>query len=180
MAKAVWNGEVIAESDDIVMVEANPYFPIGSVKDGVLTKSDRPRTFCHWKGFADYYDVTVGEAANEGAAWYYDEPYEQATEIKDRVAFWNGVEIEGAPEDKGKFEPEPSRLGDLTGWPALCWLLRHPEKTEFTASEVEEITKIPAANLPAEFQVFDVQRYATRYQWSLEGEGAGLLLKKAV
>ena len=90
------------------------------------------------------------------------------------------MKSKGAPEDKGKFEPEPSQLGDLTGWPALCWLLRHPGKTEFTASEVEEITKIPAADLPTEFQVFDVQRYAARYEWSLEGEGAGLLLKKAV
>ena len=62
MAKAVWNGEVIAESDDIVMVEANPYFPIGSVKDGVLTKSEAPRTFCHWKGFADYYGRNGGRS----------------------------------------------------------------------------------------------------------------------
>ena len=84
----------------------------------------------------------------------------------------------GRRRTRASFEPEPSRLGGLTGWPALCWLLRHPEKPEFTASEVEEITKIPAADLPAAFRVFDVQRYATRYEWSLEGEGPGLLLKQ--
>ena len=92
MIKAIWNGETIAESDRTVVVEGNHYFPLDSVKPGVLTPSART-SVCPWKGTAEYYSVKVGESENRDAAWYYAEPKPAAAEIAGRVAFWKGVEV---------------------------------------------------------------------------------------
>ena len=90
--KAVWNGAVIAESDDTVVVEGNHYFPIGSVRADVLRPSDH-HTVCGWKGTASYYTIAIGDAENRDAAWYYPEPKDAAKEIAGRVAFWRGVQV---------------------------------------------------------------------------------------
>lgn len=90
--KAIWNGEVIAESDDTVVVEGNHYFPADSLRSELVTPSDAT-SFCPWKGEASYYDLEVGGKSNPGAIWYYPDPKPAATEIKDRVAFWRGVEV---------------------------------------------------------------------------------------
>ena len=93
MSKATWNGEVIAQSDDIVIVEGNLYFPVGAVSPGLLRPSQTVTT-CHWKGSCNYYDLVVGGRVNADAVWYYPEPKDAAKQIKGRVAFWKGVEIE--------------------------------------------------------------------------------------
>jgi uncharacterized protein (DUF427 family) len=93
MPKAVWNGTVIAESDDTVMVEGNHYFPAASV-DAALIADSSASSICHWKGTASYYDVVVGGQTNAGAAWYYPDPKPEAAQVKDRVAFWKGVKVE--------------------------------------------------------------------------------------
>jgi uncharacterized protein (DUF427 family) len=90
--KAIWNGKVIAESDDIVTVEGNAYFPAGSVTEGVLQPSATHST-CPWKGVASYYSLLVEGQLNKDAAWYYPEPKPAAAEIKGRVAFWKGVAV---------------------------------------------------------------------------------------
>lgn len=90
--KAIWNGEVIAESNDTVVVEGNHYFPIGSVKARYLEDSDTT-TICPWKGTANYYTLTVEGEKNTDAAWYYAEPKPAAAQIRDRVAFWRGVKV---------------------------------------------------------------------------------------
>ncbi len=95
MTKARWNGEVIAESDDIVYVEGNAYFPRESLKEGLFEESTH-QTICPWKGRASYLDVVVDGKRNENAAWYYPNPSVLARKIKDRVAFWKGVEVEDA------------------------------------------------------------------------------------
>lgn len=92
MATASWNGEVIATSDDTVVVENNHYFPVDSIKDGVLS-STATTSVCPWKGTASYYSVTAGGKTNTDAAWYYPAPKDAAKEIKDRVAFWKGVQV---------------------------------------------------------------------------------------
>ena len=92
MATASWNGTVIAESDDIVVVEGNHYFPREAVKDDVLVESSHT-SVCPWKGTASYYSLQVDGQTNRDAAWYYPEPKEAAAEIRDRVAFWKGVEV---------------------------------------------------------------------------------------
>lgn len=92
MAKARWNGQVVAESDDIVLVEGNRYFPAESlVKEHFLPSQHH--TTCGWKGEASYYHVTVDGKKNENAAWYYPEPKEAAEHVRGRVAFWKGVEV---------------------------------------------------------------------------------------
>jgi len=93
MARATWNGGRLAESDKTVVVEGNHYFPKEAVKQALLRPSDR-HTTCAWKGEASYYDVVVDGKVNEAAAWYYPEPKPAAAEIKDRIAFWKGVEVE--------------------------------------------------------------------------------------
>ncbi|MCA8979795.1 MAG: DUF427 domain-containing protein [Planctomycetes bacterium] len=90
--KAIWNGAVIAESDDTVVVEGNHYFPRDAVKDEFLEKSSTT-TVCGWKGTASYYTLRVEGATNRDAAWYYPEPKSAAAEIRGRVAFWKGVEV---------------------------------------------------------------------------------------
>jgi uncharacterized protein (DUF427 family) len=90
--KAVWNGKTIAESNDIVTVENNCYFPIESVKNEYLEKSNT-HTTCPWKGVASYYSLVVDGKENHDAAWCYPDPSEQATIIKGRIAFWKGVQI---------------------------------------------------------------------------------------
>lgn len=90
--KAIWNDEIIAESDNTVVVEGNHYFPVESVKKEYLVDSDT-HTVCPWKGKASYYTLSVDGNTNADAAWYYPEPSELARGIKDHVAFWKGVEI---------------------------------------------------------------------------------------
>jgi len=90
--KAVWNGEVIAESDDTIVVEGNHYFPLSAVNESLLKPGDKT-TFCPWKGTANYYTLSVGEDDNVDAAWYYAEPKSAAKQIAGRVAFWRGVEV---------------------------------------------------------------------------------------
>jgi uncharacterized protein (DUF427 family) len=92
MTTASWNGTVIAESDDIVMVEGNAYFPRGALRDDVLRHSDT-HTICPWKGTASYYSLEVGGRINADAVWYYPAPKPAAAEIAGRVAFWKGVEV---------------------------------------------------------------------------------------
>jgi len=85
---------VLAESDETVMVEGKHYFPVGSINDSYFEKSDA-QTVCHWKGVASYYDVTVDGETNRSAAWYYPDPSDAASQIKDYVAFWRGVDVKG-------------------------------------------------------------------------------------
>jgi len=92
MAKAVWNSTVLAESDDTVVVEGNHYFPPDSVRREYFTES-ATSSVCPWKGTASYYSVAVDGEENADAAWYYPQPKDAAAEIKDHVAFWNGVEV---------------------------------------------------------------------------------------
>ncbi|RBY78919.1 hypothetical protein DQ238_11050 [Geodermatophilus sp. TF02-6] len=92
MATARWNGTVVAESDDIVTVEGNAYFPREAVRDDVLRPSET-HTVCPWKGTASYYTLQVDGQTNPDAAWYYPEPKDAAREIAGRVAFWRGVEV---------------------------------------------------------------------------------------
>jgi uncharacterized protein (DUF427 family) len=91
--KAIWNGEVIAESSDTVVVEGNHYFPADSVKSEFLRPSST-HTTCPWKGLASYHSLEVGGQTNPDAAWYYPEPKDAAKQIKGRIAFWKGVKVE--------------------------------------------------------------------------------------
>ncbi len=93
MARAVWNGNVIAESDETVVVEGNHYFPPDSLDESLLHPSDS-NTRCPWKGMASYYNVVVDGQVNRDAAWVYRDPSAAAAEIKDHVAFWRGVTVE--------------------------------------------------------------------------------------
>ncbi len=92
MATARWNGEIIAESDETTIVEGNHYFPVDSVRMEYLRDSDT-HTICPWKGTASYYTLDVNGDKNEDAAWYYPTPKPKAMQVKDRVAFWRGVDV---------------------------------------------------------------------------------------
>ena len=93
MPKAIWNDEIIAESDDTVVVEGNHYFPAEALRRDVIDDSAR-HTVCPWKGTASYYDLVVDGERNPGAAWYYPDPTPEAAMVADRVAFWRGVTVE--------------------------------------------------------------------------------------
>jgi uncharacterized protein (DUF427 family) len=93
MAKALWNGKTLAESDNIEVVEGNLYFPADSIDCTLFKKSDTT-SVCPWKGTASYYTLVVDGKENADAAWYYPTPKDAAKQIKDRVAFWKGVEVQ--------------------------------------------------------------------------------------
>ena len=93
MKKAIWNGTVLAESDQTVLVEGNHYFPPDAVNWQYL-QENRHHTSCFWKGTAGYYDVIVDGKTLNNAAWFYPEPSRAAGHIKDHVAFWKGVRVQ--------------------------------------------------------------------------------------
>jgi len=93
MPKAIWNGQVIAESDKTEVVDGNHYFPAESISQEFF-RDNTHTTVCGWKGTANYYDLVVDGSVNEQAAWYYAEPFEAAQNIKGSVAFWKGVEVQ--------------------------------------------------------------------------------------
>lgn len=92
MPKAIWNGAVLAQSDDTVVVEGNHYFPATAISCEYFQPSEK-HTVCPWKGTASYYNVVVGEKENRDAAWFYPEPKDAAKQIAGRVAFWKGVQV---------------------------------------------------------------------------------------
>ena len=98
MVKAIWEGAVIAESDETVVIEGNHYFPPISVKEDFLKESDH-KTVCHWKGECNYFDVVVGEKENPNAAFTYKKPIASSIDLvgkdySDYVSFWHGVEVQ--------------------------------------------------------------------------------------
>jgi len=93
--RAIFSGTVIAESHDTVVVEGNHYFPPSSVNTEYLSAPTGHSTHCPWKGDASHHDVVVGDQSASNAAWFYAEPFEKATSIKDHVAFYPVVTIIG-------------------------------------------------------------------------------------
>jgi uncharacterized protein (DUF427 family) len=91
--KAIWNGTVIAESDDTIVVEGNHYFPPTSVHEELFTPS-ATKTVCPWKGTASYANIVANDATNADAVWFYPEPKEAAENIAGYYAFWKGVTVE--------------------------------------------------------------------------------------
>lgn len=90
--KAVWNGTVVAQSDETKVVEGNHYFPPDAIAREFFEPSET-HTVCPWKGTASYYTLRAGGQTNPDAAWYYPEPKDAAKEITGYVAFWKGVEV---------------------------------------------------------------------------------------
>ena len=92
MPKAIWNGAVVAESDDTIVVEGNHYFPLDSINREFFVDS-ASHTTCPWKGAASYYTLVVDGKRNDDSAWYYRTPKPGAEAVRDRVAFWRGVRV---------------------------------------------------------------------------------------
>ena len=90
--KAIWNGAVLAQSDDTVVVDGNHYFPADAIDTSRFEDSET-HTTCSWKGLASYKTVVVDGERNADAAWFYPEPSEEAAMVTDRIAFWRGVEV---------------------------------------------------------------------------------------
>lgn len=93
MARAIWNGVVLAESDRYEIVEGNVYFPPETINKRYFHPSTA-HTTCPWKGLASYYSIEVDGKVNKDAAWYYPEPKPAARNIQNYVAFWRGVKVE--------------------------------------------------------------------------------------
>ena len=98
MSKAVWNGVVLAESDETIVLEGNHYFPVETLNTEFFTDSTK-RSTCPWKGVALYYTVRAGDDELPHAAWYYPHPSPAAEAIRDRVAFDSRVQVREAPAD---------------------------------------------------------------------------------
>ena len=92
MPKAIWNNQILANSNNTVIIEGNHYFPQTAIEPRFFRASDT-ETVCGWKGTANYYHIQVGDKTNADAAWYYAAPKPDAENIRDHVAFWKGVEV---------------------------------------------------------------------------------------
>lgn len=90
--KAIWNNEIIAQSDETIVVENNHYFPANSLNKAFFTESNT-HTTCPWKGVASYFNLRVNGSENKDAAWYYPETKYAAKNIEGYVAFWKGVQV---------------------------------------------------------------------------------------
>ncbi len=90
--KASWNGVVIAQSDDTVLVDGNHYFPLDALDRQYVTFSNH-KTMCAWKGEAQYMSLIVDGNLLPDAAWTYADPTPEAESVRNRVAFWKGVEV---------------------------------------------------------------------------------------
>lgn len=90
--KAIWNDQVLAESNETIVIEGNHYFPENSINKEFFTPSNT-NTVCGWKGTASYYTLDVEGEQNEDAAWYYPDPKYAAQQIKNYIAFWKGVSV---------------------------------------------------------------------------------------
>jgi thioredoxin len=138
MVRAHWNGAVIAESDDTVVIDGNHYFPAGSVNEEYLVTSDTT-TVCPWKGRASYYSVEVEGKLKRDAAWYYASPSSAASSIAGRVAFWRGVKI----EDEGTAGRRRSlfdRFRRETSVAAAAAIAEHPD-------DANHVRGVPVADL---------------------------------
>jgi uncharacterized protein (DUF427 family) len=113
-ARATWNGVTLAESDRVVMLEGNAYFPAEDVNHQHLVESTTS-TVCPWKGVARYYTVMAGGEVNPDAAWHYPNPSPLARRIKGHVAFWRSVQVETIQPDRDQATPRPSLLARLLG-----------------------------------------------------------------
>ena len=109
--QAVFNGVVIAESDDTVVVEGNHYFPAHSLRTEYVEPSST-QTNCAWKGDASYHHVNVDGTEAKDAVWYYPTPSDEARQIKDRVAFWRGVVVQPAPNQDAGSAPVSIEVPD--------------------------------------------------------------------
>ena len=113
-ARATWNGVTLAESDRVVMLEGNAYFPAEDVNHDLMLESTTS-TVCPWKGVARYYTVMAGDQINPDAAWYYPHLSPLARKIKGHVAFWRGVRVQTVERDRGRATPRRSLLARLLG-----------------------------------------------------------------
>ena len=93
MAKAIWEGAVLAESNQTIEVEGNQYFPPNAITKEYF-KPSATHSVCPWKGTASYYNIEVNGKSNRDAAWFYPEPKPAAGQIKGYIAFWKGVKVE--------------------------------------------------------------------------------------
>lgn len=93
MKQAIWNGTIIAESDETINIEGNHYFPPTAIKQEFFEENST-HTVCPWKGTASYFDIVIAGERNKDAAWFYPETSELAKNIKGYVAFWKGVQVQ--------------------------------------------------------------------------------------
>lgn len=114
--RALWKGQVLAESDQTVEVEGNQYFPVDSLRQEFFTPGDK-RSTCPWKGTASYYDVTVAGGTKANAGWYYPNPSQAASAIRDHVAFWHGVRVERVTDTHSDRSTHP---GDRSMFARMC------------------------------------------------------------
>ncbi len=112
--KAIWNGAVLAESDNTVVVEGNHYFPADSLDERYIVASDR-HTVCPWKGVASYYSVVVDGRQLDDAVWYYPDPAPAAEKVRGRVAFWRGVKVVPSDDDDPSEHSRPGLLARVLG-----------------------------------------------------------------
>lgn len=114
MPRAIWNGAVIADSDDTVVVDGRHYFPLESVRREYLAESDK-HTRCFWKGTASYYTLEVNGERNADAAWFYPRPSRAAEAVRGRVAFWRGVKVVRTEEEEARRHASRGVLARLLG-----------------------------------------------------------------
>lgn len=114
--KAVWNGKTIAESNAIIDLEGDYYFPLSSLKKQYFLAS-QTKSHCPMKGRARYLSLKVNGRFLESAAWYYSPEEDCADLLKNRVGFWKGVEIQESSNFRKAWEVVKINLHSLKNAP---------------------------------------------------------------
>jgi uncharacterized protein (DUF427 family) len=93
--KATLSGKLIAESNDIVEDSGYKYFPPSAVRMGWLEKVPKTAKDLECPHGVQFYDVVVDGVRHPRNAWIYEAPRPNKAAIKDRVGFWQDVEVDG-------------------------------------------------------------------------------------
>ena len=91
--KAIVDGHVVAESDDVVECHGYQYFPRAAVRMEWLAKAPRTEDDLECPHGVQFYDVVIDGARHERAAWSYEAPRPAMQQVADRFGFWEDVEV---------------------------------------------------------------------------------------
>jgi uncharacterized protein (DUF427 family) len=91
--KAIWRGQLIAESDRTLEVGGYRYFPRESVRMELLQRVSKNASDLECPHGVQFYDLTKGSVRSERAAWSYEAPKSSMQQVHNWIGFWEDVEI---------------------------------------------------------------------------------------
>jgi uncharacterized protein (DUF427 family) len=92
--KAIWRGNVIAQSDSTREVGGYTYFPREAVRMDLLQAAPKTARDLECPHGVQFYDVAEGAARSPRAAWSYEAPRPAMAQVDRWIGFWEDVKLE--------------------------------------------------------------------------------------